>query len=235
MNDDHRSVSVVLPVYLNRPYLPDLYRRLTDTMSSLTDRYELVFVDDAGGDGSLEWLRDRQQQDARVILVELARNIGQHGAVATGLKRSSGDVVVVMDADLQDLPEDIPRLIQSLGTADGVVFARRRARHQSRSRHVTGLLFKRVMRFIAGSRIPIGTGMFFAASRTVVNALPAVPAAPCYVPLLLDQTGATMSAIDVTKETRQDGSSAYTVGRRLRLAWSALRQAIEWRRAKREL
>src|SRR5262245_41579982 len=108
-----RSVSVVLPVYLNRQYLPELHRRLTAVLESVTDRHELLFVDDGGGDGSLEWLNGCRNRDARVVVVEMRQNSGQHQAVLAGLKRSSGDLVVVMDADLQDLPEDIPRLVQA--------------------------------------------------------------------------------------------------------------------------
>ena len=224
----------MLPVYLNRPDLPELYRRLTAVIGSLTDRYELVFVDDAAGDGSLEWLRACREGDPHVILVEMERNSGQHCAVRAGLMRASGDVVAVMDADLEDLPEDIPRLIQALGSADGVVFARRRARHQSWGPHMAGLLFKRFLRRVAGSRIPAGTGMFFVASRPVVEAATALATEAPYVPLLLDQTGASMTAIDITKELRRNSPSAYSLKRRLQLALSAMRQAVAWRRAKRK-
>jgi glycosyltransferase involved in cell wall biosynthesis len=228
-----RSLSVVLPVYRNRAHLPELHRRLTAVMHSLTDRHELVFVDDAAGDGALEWLRACRDGDPHVVVVEMERNGGQHRAVRAGLRRASGDIVAVMDADLQDLPEDIPRLVQALGSDEGVVFARRLARHQSQSRHLTGLLFKRFLRRLAGSRIPAGTGMFFVASRQVVQAATSQDTDAPYVPLLFDQTGAPMMAIDVMKELRLDSPSAYSLTRRLRLALGALGQALAWRRAKR--
>jgi glycosyltransferase involved in cell wall biosynthesis len=233
MTTPDRSISVVLPVYLNRPHLPELYRRLTDVLGALTSRHELVFVDDAGPDGSLAWLQECRRRDERVVVVEMGVNRGQHRAVIEGLNRSSGGIVIVMDADLQDPPEAIPRLVQALGAGEGVVFARRVARHQGRGRHVTGLLFKRFMRLVAGSRIPAGTGMFFAATRQVVDAAVSEAAGARYVPLLLDRTGTSMTAIDVLKERREEGSSAYTWPGRLRLAIGAMRQAIEWRKAKR--
>jgi glycosyltransferase involved in cell wall biosynthesis len=228
-------ISVVLPIYLNRPHLPELYRRLTDTLSTVAECYELVFVDDKGSDDSLKWLLECRDCDNRVVVVEMPRNAGQHRAVLAGMLRSSGELVVVMDADLQDPPEEIPRLAAALGAGDGVVFARRVTRHQSRSRHVTGRIFKRCLRFIAGSRVPAGTGMFFVASRRVVEAAVALSAHARYVPLVLDQTGAAMTAIEIEKELRRDNRSAYTAQRRLALALGAIRQAIAWRMARRRM
>jgi polyisoprenyl-phosphate glycosyltransferase len=231
----HMRFSVVLPIYLNRPHLPELYERLTSTLSTAAKDYEIVFVDDKGSDDSLEWLRACHNRDDRVIVVEMSQNVGQHRAVLAGLLRSSGELVVVMDADLQDPPEAIPRLAAALGADEGVVFARRVARHQSRERHVTGRLFKRFLRMVAGSRVPRGTGMFFVASRRVVEAALALSEDARYVPMLLDQTGASMMAIDVEKEPRSDNRSAYTASRRLALAFGAIRQAIAWRMARRRM
>lgn len=228
-------ISIVLPIYLNRPHLPELYRRLTSTLSANADRYEIIFVDDKGSDDSLDWLRECRERDDRVIVVEMPQNVGQHRAVLAGMLRSSGELVVVMDADLQDPPEAIPQLAAALGTDDAVVFAKRVARHQSRGRHLTGRLFKRLLRLVAGSRVPRGTGMFFVASRRVVDAAVALSADARYVPMVLDHTGAAMTAIEVEKELRPDNRSAYTASRRLALALGAIRQAITWRMARRRM
>jgi polyisoprenyl-phosphate glycosyltransferase len=228
-------ISIVLPIYLNRSQLPELYRRLTATLSATGDRYEIIFVDDKGPDDSLEWLRECRANDERVIVVEMPHNVGQHRAVLAGMSRSSGELVVVMDADLQDPPEAIPRLSAALRTDEGVVFARRVARHQTRGRHLTGRLFKRFLRMVAGSRVPKGTGMFFVASRRVVDAAVALSSDARYVPMVLDHTGAAMTAIEVEKELRPDSRSAYTASRRLALALGAIRQAIAWRMARRRL
>jgi glycosyltransferase involved in cell wall biosynthesis len=226
-------VSVVLPVYGNRRQLPELHRRLTAVLDTSAAGHQLVFVDDAGGDGALEWLRDCRARDPRVALVELPSNRGQHRAVLAGLAHATGDVVVVMDADLQDPPEDIPRLTEALDRGYDVVFARRTARHQSRGRHLTGRLFKRLLRRLAGSRVPAGTGMFFVASADVVTRALAASDRAVYVPLLLEQTGASMTAVDVTKVLQDDVPSAYTGARRLRLAFAAIRQALAGRRTRR--
>jgi hypothetical protein len=161
-----RRISVVLPVYRNRPCLPELHRRLTAVLRALTP------------------------------------------------------------------DEAIGRLMEALDRTGGVVFARRTSRHQSHSRHLTGRLFKRLLRRLSGSRVPQGTGMFFVAARPVVDAAVASSAGIRYVPLLLDTTGAAMSAVDVPKSHRLDSPSAYTVRRRLQLAAGAIRQALAMRRAR---
>ncbi len=226
-------ISVVLPVYHNRSHLPELHRRLTAALTGLTPDHELLFVDDKGADGSLEWIRECRAGDPRVVLVEMPANAGQHRAVLAGLAVSRGDLVAVMDADLQDPPEALPALVAALETEVDVVFARRATRHQSRGRQITGRLFKHFLRALAGSRIPAGTGMFFLARRPAVAAALAHAAGARYVPLLFDQAGARMTAIDVVKYQRPDATSAYSSARRLRLAAAAIRQAWRMRRARR--
>ena len=226
------DLSVVLPIFKNRSQLPELYRRLTDVLSVAMPQYELVFVDDAGGDGSREWLRGCARSDPRVGPVEMGVNRGQHVAVVEGMAVATGSVVVVMDADLQDAPEDIPRLLEALRDEDAVIFARRRTRYESRGRHATGFLFKRVLRFVSGSRVPRGTGMFFAMSRHVATTAVGLRRGAPYVPLLLDQTGYPLGSVEIDKELRRDTTSAYTATRRLALGFRSLRLALEWRLAR---
>ena len=202
-------LSVVLPVFGNHSDLPTLYARLTTTLEQSGDAYELVFVDDAGDDGSLEWLQGCRARDDRVQVVDLRLNQGQHRAVIAGLAVARGDVVVVMDADLQDAPEDIPGLLCTLEGGAGAVFAIRASRYESRARHATGFLFKRLLRVISGSRLPNGYGMFLAVSRDVASAVTRASGPSPYVPLLIDQTGCPIRSIPIEK-ARADGKSAYT-------------------------
>ena len=232
-----RSLSVVLPVYQCRSQLPELHRRLTLAMQGLVSDYTLIFVEDGGDDGSLEWLRERREQDPRLQLVEQGRNGGQHRAIVAGLCQTRTDLVVVMDADLQDPPEAIPRLVHALGDQPAVVFARRAARFESFGRQLTGRMFKRFLRLLSGSRVPADTGTFFATTGLIARAAADLaPDAP-YVPLLLDRTGCPLHWIIVDKTTHAEGTSTYTARRRLRLAAQALADAIRWRftRAKRRV
>ncbi len=219
-------MSVVLPVYHNRAQLPELHRRLTTVLGQLADRCKswsssTTPVRMAHSNGSASAGGD----DDRLVLVEMPHNVGQHKAVAAGLRIARGDIVAVMDADLQDVPETLPPLVAALASGVGIVFARRAALYQSRGRHVSGRLFKRLLRRLTGSRVPAGTGMFFVTSRFALDAALALPEEVRYVPLLFDHAGVSMTAVDAAKELRPDIGSAYTTRKRVRLAVGALRQA----------
>lgn len=227
-------VSVVLPVYRNRDQLPELHRRLTGVLEGSFGEHEIVYVEDCGDDGSREWLRHRRAGDPSVRVVEMAANAGQHRAILEGLRRAEGEIVVVMDADLQDPPEAVPRLVAALGgetEANGpsVVFARRTTQHQSRLRSFTGYGFKRIVRALVGGRIPPATGTFMAMSRPAVEAVVSLADDSPYIPLLVARTGSSLTTVPVEKASRPDSASAYTPMRRLRLAFQALMQALRWR------
>ena len=103
--------SVVMPIYNEAEVLPTLYRRLTQVMEGLGESYEIIFINDGSADTSPELLSELRAQDARVKVVSFSRNFGHQVAITAGLDYSSGDAVIVMDGDLQDPPEVIPRLI----------------------------------------------------------------------------------------------------------------------------
>ena len=103
--------SVVIPIYNEAEVLPTLYRRLTQVMEGLGESYEIIFINDGSADTSPELLSELRAQDARVKVVSFSRNFGHQVAITAGLDYSSGDAVIVMDGDLQDPPEVIPRLI----------------------------------------------------------------------------------------------------------------------------
>ncbi|MEZ5224996.1 MAG: glycosyltransferase [Ilumatobacteraceae bacterium] len=108
------SVSVLIPVYNNAASLQELHRRLVATLESMDRRFEIVFVNDGSADESLAILRRIASEDPRCVVLSLSRNFGQHPAINAGLTRVSGDITVLMDADLQDRPEELPRLLAPL-------------------------------------------------------------------------------------------------------------------------
>ena len=195
----------------------------------MSGTYELVYVEDAGKDGSLEWLWECRQRDANVVVVGLANNAGQHRAVIEGLRVARGETVVVMDADLQDPPEQIPRLLEALRRKGGAVFARRNSRSARYPRRVTGRVFKWLLRHVAGSRIPHGTGMFLAMSRRMAETAADLAGRFLYVPLLLDQTQFPLSAISIEPGFRSARRSAYTSRALWALATSGMAHAVRWR------
>ena len=127
----HPHLSVVIPVYKARDCLAELYRRLVLTLEPITPDFELVLVEDGGGDGSWEEIVTLAGRDPRVKGIKLSRNFGQHYAITAGLDHASGDWVVVMDCDLQDQPEEIGKLYRKAQEGYDLVFARRQERNDS--------------------------------------------------------------------------------------------------------
>ena len=121
-------ISVVIPVFNEARSLADLHHRLAQTLKETGEAYEVVFVDDGSTDGSIEILRALHAQDRTVRVVRLNRNWGQHAAVLAGMERACGDVVVTLDADLQNPPEEIPRLPAALAAGPAVAGGGRGAR-----------------------------------------------------------------------------------------------------------
>src|SRR5512135_537224 len=110
------DISVVIPLYNERDSLPELYARLTKVLTGMRKEYELVFVDDGSTDGSLKVLAGLHEKDPlHVSVYSFRRNYGKSAALATGFDAAKGDFVVTLDADLQDDPAEIPRMIAMLG------------------------------------------------------------------------------------------------------------------------
>src|SRR5262245_15915218 len=141
-----RLVSIVIPIYNEVATLPELLRRLHEALAPLGLEYELVFVDDASRDGSAVWLASAAKSDDRIRVVTLTRNFGHQAALSAGLDFAVGDAVVMMDGDLQDPPEVVPRLVEQwLGGAE-IVLTLKSRRHETSSMRLGAWLFYQLIR-----------------------------------------------------------------------------------------
>ena len=125
------DISIIVPVFNEEENLPELYRRLTDTLTNLVKKYEIIFIDDGSSDDSLKKLCEFQKQDPNVTVIKLARNFGQHPAIVAGLHRVKGKGIVLIDADLQNPPEEIATLYQTFLTGIDVVYGIRASREDA--------------------------------------------------------------------------------------------------------
>jgi polyisoprenyl-phosphate glycosyltransferase len=221
------EVSVVLPVYRNQATLEELHGRLVTTLEAYGRPFEILFVNDACPDGSLDVLRALADRDPRVRVVALDLRAGQHAALRTGLAHSRGRVVVTMDADLQDPPEAIPALLAALDSGYGAVYAGRRGRYESRWRLATSWVFKHALSLVAG--MPADAGAFIAMRRVVADRVVTLPGRAPFITAAVAFAGRPVSSIPVVRASRSDGQSSYTAGMRFRTAATALTQAIGWR------
>src|SRR5947209_19374946 len=142
--EEHVRLSVVVPVYGCAGCLEPLYQRLTRSLAQITDDYELVLMDDRSADGGWEVLQRLARSDARVRAFRLSRNFGQDAAITAGLAQARGDWAVVMDCDLQEAPEDIPRLWAAAGEGYDIVRTTRRGWRHSAFRRWTSRTYRRL-------------------------------------------------------------------------------------------
>jgi glycosyltransferase involved in cell wall biosynthesis len=212
------EISVVVPVYECDSCLRELHRRLTATLSALTERYELVFVDDRSPDGSWETLQQLAATDTAVRAVRLSRNFGQQAAITAGLAESRGRWIVVMDCDLQDPPELIPELYAQARAGYEVVLARRAQRSQSFSRLLAARVYHWFLRTFLGVEISGAYGAFSLLSRKVRDAFLAVPDRDRHYLPILFWLGFERTSVDFEHRQRYAGKSSYSFGTLIRLA-----------------
>lgn len=221
------DVSVVVPVYKNAETLQELYRRLRCVFESRRLSYEVIFVNDACPSGSFSVLKELAENDSRVIVLALERNVGQHKAVLTGLGRARGKCNVVMDADLQDPPEAIPALLGRLQNGFSAVFAGRRGRYESLFRLFTSRMFKVLLHLLCG--VPSDAGLFVAMNREMVESLLSFDGQRPFLTAMISCTGLPLTSIPVERVRRFAGSSAYSFLGRLKSGLRAVRWIISWK------
>ncbi|GMQ86401.1 MAG: hypothetical protein BMS9Abin07_1978 [Acidimicrobiia bacterium] len=216
-------LSVVSPLYRSRTQVGDFLGRLRSTLDDLDTAWEIVLVDDSCPDESGLAAARSATADSRTRVVRLDRNVGQVAAVIIGLGCARGDVVVVLDADLQDQPEDVAVLFNRLA-ADGsdAVAAGRSGRYTTRGRRATAGLFRTVRSALTLGRVPRDAGLFLAARREVIDRVLALDDPEVHLVSGLARVGATMSSVPVERQPRPVGSSGYSWPKRISIAAGAL-------------
>jgi polyisoprenyl-phosphate glycosyltransferase len=222
--DDFRmtELSVVVPVYGCNDCLRRLHRRVVATLDRLGRDFELVYVEDGGNDGSWESLVELAAEDRRVRAFRLSRNFGQHAAITAGLAQSSGRWVVVMDCDLEDPPEEIPRLYAKAAEGYDVVLARRDRKGTGWIRHAMSRLYFRLLNLMTGASLDGTYGSFSIISRKVVEAFLELRERDRHYLLVLHWLGFERAAIDYEQSERAAGRSSYGPRALLRHALSGL-------------
>jgi polyisoprenyl-phosphate glycosyltransferase len=207
------ELSVVIPVYGCSGTLRPLHEQLSKVLPGLSDRYEIVFVDDRAGDGSWPILQELAEADQHVIACRLSRNFGQQIAITAGLEQSSGDYVVVMDCDLQDPPEVIADLVASARGGFDIVFAKRKSSYRSPFRTIAGRVYFCLLGLLSGCWIDEEVGAFSIISRRVVEALLAFRERDRHYLMILRWLGFEATTIEYDRAARTVGHSSYSLGK----------------------
>ena len=216
------EVSVVVPCHNELDSLPELHRRLTETLDALGRSWELVVVDDSSTDGTRDLVRGLAQRDPHVRAVMLSRNFGLARAHVAGLRHSSGHWTVVMDADLQDEPEVIPRMLELAEEGHDVVYCVRSSRGEGRLIRFATAAFYGLMSRIAEIPHPSQAGSFSMLSRRAVEEIEAMPERNVFFPGLRAFVGYDQVPLSVHRPARGPGQAHVSIRGKLAYGLNAL-------------
>jgi glycosyltransferase involved in cell wall biosynthesis len=217
------SVSVIVPLLNEEENLIELHRRLTAVLPTISSDFEMILVDDGSTDRSIEIIRDLARTDPHVRYVTFSRNFGHEPACTAGLERARGDVVVLMDADLQDPPELIPAFLDKWREEYDIVYARRRRRiGESVVKRSTAWLFYRLLNAISEVNIPRDVGNFRLMDRCAVGAYNRLPERSRFTRGMVAWLGFRQTGIEYDRPARSGGSPKYSYVKSLCLALDAL-------------
>lgn len=168
-SSDRLKFTVVIPVFNEVENLKTLNSRLVDVMNSLKEPYEIIYVDDGSTDGSFQTLKELHKEDSRVKIISFTRNFGQHIAITAGLDHSKGENVILMDADLQDKPEEIPKLLAKLQEGYDIVYGQRSQRQDSFFKRITSKIYLSLLAKLTNQTINPEIAPFRIMTRRVVD------------------------------------------------------------------
>ncbi len=217
---DLLRVSVVVPVYNEQETLPELARRLADALTPYD--YEVIFVDDGSRDATLPMLLTFHTANPRMKALSFSRNFGHQVAISAGIEHAAGDAVILMDGDLQDPPEVLPRFIDKWREGFEVVYAVRRRRKESLPKRMAYAAFYRILRKVSYLNIPLDSGDFCLMDRKVVDVLRALPERTRFVRGLRTWAGYRQTGLAYERDRRYAGKPKYPFAKLLKLAYDGI-------------
>ena len=216
-------VTIAVPVYNEETVVPELLSRILAVIDAISGGpHEIIFVDDGSSDRTFELLAQACKKDSRLVAVNLSRNFGHQAALTAALEMATGDVVVVMDGDLQDPPEAIPLLLEEYRRGYDVVYAVRTGRKEGLILRACYYLFYRMIALLAHVDLPIGAGDFGLMSRQVVDCIRGMRERSPYLRGLRAWVGFSQTGIPIERAQRHSGDSKYNWRKLLQLAFDGI-------------
>lgn len=219
-----QSISVVVPIYNDSEVIHELIKRLGPVLESITADYEIILVDDGSRDDSWLQMLAVRQANASIKAVRLSRNFGQQSAIAAGLSLTSKELIVLMDSDLQDRPEDIPVLIDALLADEKatMAIAQWEERKDSKFKLAVSRLFQRVSNSITEIHTMPRLGIFRVMKKSVVDELRNFPEKTATTVSLLYYIGSRYVAVPLKRDARFAGKSGYNLSKMLSLTFARI-------------
>lgn len=210
-------ISVVLPVYKSKPFLEEVHKRIS-SLNLNGKSFEILFVNDGCPIDSWSKIREIAARDPQVKGIKLSRNFGQHFAITAGISESSGDIVIVMDCDLQEDPNDIPKLLEEMDKkGSDVVLTLRKKRSYGFLKNLQAKLFYKVLSFLgAQNEFAERISTFSASRRKVINEFLNYKDVHRHYLMILRSLGFKVSYVEIDHSKREEGKSSYSFLRLLR-------------------
>jgi glycosyltransferase involved in cell wall biosynthesis len=207
-------ISVLIPVFNEEDNIPPLYEKLISVLDRIGKKYEVIFIDDGSSDETLSLLRPICKKDPRIKFISLSRNFGQTSALSAGIDFSKGKIIIPMDGDLQNDPEDIPALLQRIEEGYDVVSGWRKDRKdQFLKRRLPSIIANRIISFIGGVRLHDYGCTLKAYRKDILKNIRLYGEMHRFIPVYAKWVGARVSEIPVRHFPRKFGSSKYGVNR----------------------
>lgn len=216
-------ISIVIPLYNEEENIPLLYSRLINASSLWKDTFEIIFVDDGSYDNTFDLLFEITKTDKRIKIVKLSRNFGHQPAISAGLRHTKGDAVVIMDGDLQDPPEELPRFLDKWREGYQVVYAVRTQRKENIFKRFAYKFFYKLLSWISDIDIPLDSGDFCVMDKKVVRVINfEITEQNRFVRGLRAFAGFKQIGISYERAERAAGEVKYTFRKLLKLALDGL-------------
>lgn len=224
-------ISIVIPIYNEEENLPILTQRIFEVMAGLGQSFEILFIDDGSTDGGLAVMKEMRDTHQHIRIIKLNRNCGQTTAFDCGFKAAKGDIIVTLDADLQNDPKDIPKLLAKLDESD-MVYGRRRKRRDPLIKRISSRVANYVRNKLTGEDIKDVGCSLKAYKRACTNNLKLYNGMHRFLPTLVKLEGFKTKEVEVAHHPRMYGRSKYNI--RKRLIWPFLDLlAVAWMKKRR--
>ena len=210
-----RKLSIIVPMYNEEESVKILHQRILESIKALYD-YEIIFIDDGSKDKSVQMVKEIIAEDANVHLIVFRKNFGKAAALQVGFRNATGDIVITMDADLQDDPKEIPRMIEKLDEGYDLVSGWKQKRHDPLEKRLPSKLFNKVTSTLSGVNLHDFNCGFKAYRKEVVDSIDVYGELHRYIPVLAYRKGFRITEIVVEHHAREFGKSKYGFERYLR-------------------
>ena len=215
-----KRISLVIPMYFEEKVVEECYNRVSKVLKNLNNyEYEIIFINDGSKDKTQEILENISIKDKNVKIISFSRNFGHQAAVTAGLKETTGDAVIIMDADMQDPPEIIPDMIELWENGNEVIYGKRKSRKgESKFKLLSAQVFYRFLNVLSDVDIPQDTGDFRLVDKKIVEKMNSLPEHNKFLRGLWSWLGFRQCAYEYDRKERFAGITKYPLKKMLKLA-----------------